>query len=1201
VVYEALDRTRGTRVALKTLRSRSDHAVALLKREFENLRRARHENVVAFGELHTEEDESYFTMELVEGVGFLEYVHGDAAGRPFHEGRLRHALCQLAAGLGAVHGAGLVHSDVKPSNVRVTSDERLVLLDLGLAVEAGSARASFAGTPAYMAPEQAAGGAIDPAADWYGVGVVLYEALTGELPVKGSELSVVAQKQSADIVPPSAIVPSVPPDLDGLCLALLRFDPRSRPTARRVLRLAGATAPGPYASRTRETPFVGRSDELAALERTYAAVERGGDTRSVLVWGEQGVGKRALIQRFLGTLRANHPETLTLIGRSYSCNTTPFPGLDGIVNALGRALARLPEQQVRDLVPKDITPLARMFPALARYAMPIAMQLPPEPEASPKGHSLEPRRLALGALRELLAGLARGRPIVIVLEGAQHLDLDSQLLLRELLWPPEPPRLLILAVADPPSHGSDVATERVLREVLQAADALELRPLPHAEGRELAAVLLERAGAADTIDPGALADDAGGNPLLIDALAQWGAAAPRSTERGGETDHLALFREVFSRAVQSLDEPSRCVLETLAIAGGPLEETVLARATRLEGALQRSVAALRVGHLLLPDDASGPARVDIAHAVVRDVVCARLSPETAKALHARIAVTLDLPGDGTDLGAASRHWESAGDAAQAAGVAAAAAENAAERFAFHRAAALYERALSLGNDRDEKLRRLRSSLGDALVAAGECTGAAAAFQAAAEGAPAAEELDLRRRAALQLLHAAHLEEAFAEIRRVLASIGQRLPRTALGALVLFVLGRVYLRIRGLRFEERDPADVSERDLVRLDTCWSIALGLGVIDTLHGAALQTQHIVLALRAGEPFRAARALGMELGFTALEGGRTWRRTEALMAQATALAEKTGRPESIAMNLFACGMAYNLGQDWTRAIELWDRALTTLRRHGMALEAATAEWNIVDGLSWIGGHRELKERLTLWLREAESRGDVYSVVNLRLFGGSFAWLVADDVDQARVDLVDALGRWPDRGLDIQRFKGLLAKARLDLYAGDPSLAYEALAVNWPAIRSSHLLAVQTLRIYSYGFRGTACVAAAEMRARKKGPGGAEELLARAERDARALERERWGTSQPLALLLRAGIAMVASGDTTRARRLLEQALGGFERIHLRLHVAATRRCLGLLLGGDEGRSLVADADAAMSAETVRNPARMTRLLAPGFARLGE
>src|SRR5262249_35785289 len=254
VVYRAFDRQLGREVALKLLRQASGRDLFRFKREFRALADIVHPNLVALHELHATGGDWYFTMELVEGVSFIDWVRParvaigprrsrqDILATPVSEDRLRQSLIQLVDGLYALHKAGKLHRDLKPSNVLVTGGGRLALLDFGLVsgLAEGNPERLAVGTPVYMSPEQAADQPLNEASDWYSVGAMMYEALTGRRPFEGDSEHVMQRKQNEQPPKPAQLVSGVPPDLSRLCMAMLQRSPYARPSATAILSQLGA-------------------------------------------------------------------------------------------------------------------------------------------------------------------------------------------------------------------------------------------------------------------------------------------------------------------------------------------------------------------------------------------------------------------------------------------------------------------------------------------------------------------------------------------------------------------------------------------------------------------------------------------------------------------------------------------------------------------------------------------------------------------------------------------------------------------------------------------------------------------------------------------------------------------------------------------------------------------------------------------------
>src|SRR6266536_2494155 len=170
----------------------------------------------------------YLVMELVDGPSLATVL----AGGPLDTAQVMDVVAQAAAGLGAAHAAGLVHRDIKPANLLLGPGGQVKITDFGIAHAAGSApltqAGTLVGTPAYLAPERAAGAPATPASDLYSLGVVAYECLAGAVPFSGPALEVAAAHRYRPLPPLPA---GVPPGAAALVAELTAKDPAARPAS----------------------------------------------------------------------------------------------------------------------------------------------------------------------------------------------------------------------------------------------------------------------------------------------------------------------------------------------------------------------------------------------------------------------------------------------------------------------------------------------------------------------------------------------------------------------------------------------------------------------------------------------------------------------------------------------------------------------------------------------------------------------------------------------------------------------------------------------------------------------------------------------------------------------------------------------------------------------------------------------------------
>jgi serine/threonine protein kinase/predicted ATPase len=626
---------------------------------------------------------------------------------------VRNVFAQLAHGVSALHRLGKLHCDLKPGNVIVRKSGRVVILDFGLvsnlepvlhergtgtpspaSMVASTREGSICGTLAYMSPEQAAGEPLTPASDWYAVGVMLFQVLTGRLPFLGGRGEILYQKLERRAPAPSSVCPLVPQDLDRLCIALLNRDQLARPSGHEVLEQfskkgdTGYPKAADWEQISELLPFVGREADIARLTGFWIKV-RAGNALTVFVQGRSGTGKTAMIGRFLDEISAD-PVTLILAGRCYEQESVPYKALDSVVDSLTRYLLPRPANEIVELIPPGIGALARLFPVLK--GIPAIAEYP-SGEAAESGNLQELRRFAFAALRELIGRLSRRRAVVIYIDDLQWGDADSGFLLTELIRSPNAPTLLLL-LACRTEYAEQSACLRAFAEAgiepgtAGARETLTLGALSESETTRLAVALLGGNIPENRLKAEWVTQESGGTPFFVYELVQHlKSGISQTVAENTDMDEVLWLR------VNQLPADALQLLEVVSIAARPLPLRTIQHAAGFSTLPPQIVTLLRSNHLIRTTGPTLEDEIETFHDRVRESVTTHLPAKTRAAHHRALAENLESAAADPEILAV--HFEGAGIAAKAGSYYSAAAEQAVRSLAFDRAEELFRKAAAL--------------------------------------------------------------------------------------------------------------------------------------------------------------------------------------------------------------------------------------------------------------------------------------------------------------------------------------------------------------------------------------------------------------------------------------------------------------------------------------------------------------------------
>jgi hypothetical protein len=702
-----------------------------------------------------------------------------------------------------------------------------------------------------------------------------------------------------------------------------------------------------------------------------------------------------------------------------------------------------------------------------------------------------------------------------------------------------------------------------------------VRPLDPDEAARLAGLLLEDLASEHKDQTARIVDETGGHPLFIGELVRH-AAAERAVLEQPRLDEAIWAR------VSQLDAAAVSVLKVLAMATAPLPEETLRAATALDPReLPRSVALLRAAHLIR---SASPtlAVLEVYHDRIRQAVVHHLDAGERIALHEQLAGALETSGAQLQPEMLIHHLRGAGKLEQAARKALEAADRALAGLAFDQASQLYEVALGGATWSEAGRRAILIKRGGALASAGRCPDAARAYAEAAEGADPITQLSCRIQVADQLLQSGYLEEGTALLFSLFREHDRALPSSQLriGLRILRDLAR--LALRGFRWTERPRSEIGPHDLALLALYRAASRGLVMIDPIRAAYFVFRGRLLSMRIGDRDSVTYFALMEMTLRRAEGDEP---SAAFLKGVDELVRS--HPDPLYQPLYQMvsgAIAYlRTDREFEDAFEVLARSDDALAQAAnTAMEQTVGRYFLICSLHKLGDFSKLRSYSERFLREAEQRGNIYARTTFSRVS-NILWLADDDPGRARDELRTDSWVSHAHGYHLQHWLELMARVELAIYEGT-QVDQEFLVQHMKGYQKSALQRFLDYRCGTAWAMGRMALSGAS---REPSP------RRTVRRSIAKLRSYKTHYARMLAHMLRATLA-VQDGELERAVGDFREVVALGEAARILYITAAARRRLGVLVGGDEGRRLVAAAERSMIESGIKNVERMTYLVSP-------
>jgi Nif-specific regulatory protein len=649
-VYRVFDVSDRREEAMKILCHEISDPRQLLRfqTEFSTLASLEHASVIKVYDFGVLNDRyPYFTMEWIAGKKITDFFDGQ------NWDALYDVIMEIASGLHHIHHLGIIHLDLKPSNILVGDDGKAKIMDFGLAIESRQVfDRQIRGTLQYMAPEMLKQDRVDSRADLYALGMTLYETVTGALPGYGkAPIDVIRMHLNEEIRPPSAINPRVPEKLEEIIVKLLEKDPRHRfPSAAALLQAlaeaAGKKAPPAELLVGRgemyAAPLIGRKNEVNQL-MSLVAEAREGRGNGVIVAGAEGMGKSRIVRDV--TLRAQVDGARVFQGR---CPTN-------------RKTIYAPFFEIFEQMVLAVNPNADVGEEIRLILRPVVASAGPDTSSPKHGQKYRLYNRIVQSMQDMYGFLSvgsetGGSPLILVIDDLQWADPSTAELFSFLVGEAKQNRLLVIGTLTLETHG-EAAIESPSPSYAfweqRAKDAsfslIRVESLTEPLVREHVQSLLGDANVSDELVRWMLWESAG-SPLNIRRIMDYLIAHDYLQWRPegwiADMERIRALRipggvsSILMEKVESLAPLPRTIFETASVMGETMDLELLTQIS--DPAPEETYAAVRelIRHGLI-DESNDGKTITFPQIHLRDAAYAAMPERRRMDLHHRVAIALE--------------------------------------------------------------------------------------------------------------------------------------------------------------------------------------------------------------------------------------------------------------------------------------------------------------------------------------------------------------------------------------------------------------------------------------------------------------------------------------------------------------------------------------------------------------------------------